>query len=201
MPAVPAGGTVSGADFDTEREQIQLEHRAKQPFNPDEGYDCPRCPTRTPMETLSEDDGTHVLWCPQCGVAIAPATSGEVIPLEPGFYRIPAKALKRESEAAPDSDSAFTGAWCFLELMGHRKLAGFVSEGKFAGAVFVRIDVPGDDRNPPATQLYSPSAVYAMTPTSEDLARRFASRVRPEPVHRFELAQNAGDGFTDGDGR
>jgi hypothetical protein len=43
-----------------------------------------------------------------------------------------------------DSKPPFEG-WAFLELMGHRRLGGYVSEATVAGAGFLRIDVPGDD--------------------------------------------------------
>lgn len=33
--------------------------------------------------------------------------------------------------------------WAILELMGHRRLAGYVSEQEIAGAAFIRVDVPG----------------------------------------------------------
>jgi hypothetical protein len=51
---------------------------------------------------------------------------------------------------------AFEG-WAVLELMGHRRLAGHLSEQQIGGSSFLRIDVPTE---PPATQFYSPSAVY-----------------------------------------
>jgi hypothetical protein len=76
--------------------------------------------------------------------------------------------------------------WCVLELMGHRRLAGMVTEVEIAGSGMLRIDVPGED-GPTATQFYSPSAVYAITPTTEAIARGFARRYRPEPVQRWEL--------------
>jgi len=82
---------------------------------------------------------------------------------------------------------AFEG-WCLLELMGHRKLAGFVREATIAGGSFVRIDIPG--REGPAvvaTQFYSPGSIYAITPVTEDIARRFAERQQPEPVAEWEL--------------
>lgn len=80
--------------------------------------------------------------------------------------------------------------WAILELMGHRKLAGKVSEATLAGGAFVRIDVPGTDGNV-ATQFYAPGAVYCITPTSEDLARRFAAGCRPAPVTHWELPESA----------
>ncbi len=76
--------------------------------------------------------------------------------------------------------------WAILELMGHRKLGGYVREQNVAGAGFIRIDVPGKDGNV-ATQFYAPGALYCLTPVTEDIARRFAVGVQPEPVTRWEL--------------
>lgn len=87
--------------------------------------------------------------------------------------------------------------WCILELMGHRRLAGLVSETEIAGASFLRIDVPApDDGNPnewAATQLYAPAAVYCITPVSEEVARQVAASAQPAPVHRWELPSPAQD--------
>jgi len=84
------------------------------------------------------------------------------------------------------NEGAVFEGWAILELMGHRKLAGRISEATLGGGAFIRIDVPGDGADV-ATQFYSPSAVYCITPTTEDIARRTASRNRPEPVTRYEL--------------
>jgi hypothetical protein len=78
--------------------------------------------------------------------------------------------------------------WCVLELMGHRRLAGYVTEQEIAGAGMFRIDLPGEDK-PVATQFYSPAAVYCLTPTTEEIARAIAKRNQPEPVQRWELAK------------
>ena len=72
--------------------------------------------------------------------------------------------------------------WAILELMGHRKLAGKVSESTIGGAPFIRIDIPGS-----ATQFYNPSAVYCITPTTEDLATAFAKTNTPKPIEMWEL--------------
>ena len=84
--------------------------------------------------------------------------------------------------------------WYILELMGHRKLAGFLTEVTIAGAPMLRLDIPGtaDARDgtvntTPVTQYYSAAAVYCMTPTTEDLARGLAETKRPTPVSQFEL--------------
>ena len=74
--------------------------------------------------------------------------------------------------------------WVILELLGHRRLAGYLTEQQIAGASFLRLDVPSE---PPATQYYAPSSVYAITPTTEEMARQVARRNRPAPVQRWEL--------------
>lgn len=77
--------------------------------------------------------------------------------------------------------------WVILELMGHRRLAGFLTEQEIGGASFLRLDIPGENGRQAATQLYSPQAVYCITPTTEELARAVAGENQPEPVHRWEL--------------
>lgn len=90
--------------------------------------------------------------------------------------------MTRQDEGAPTYEG-----WTILELFGHRKVAGYVREQNVAGAGFLRIDVPGKDGEPVATQFYSPASVYAFTPTTEDLARKVAASMQPEPVTRWEL--------------
>jgi hypothetical protein len=79
-------------------------------------------------------------------------------------------------------------AWSILELMGHRRLGGFVREVQIAGAGFFRIDVPGDaDGEIHSTQFYPPSSVYCLTPVSEAAAKVAARSNRPQPVATWEL--------------
>ena len=85
------------------------------------------------------------------------------------------------------ADGRFEG-YAILELMGHRKLAGRLSEQEIAGQAFVRIDIPGPDADIDiATQFYSAAAIYAITPTTEELARAVATGYQPQPVTRWEL--------------
>ena len=94
------------------------------------------------------------------------------------------------------SESAPYEGWAILELMGHRRLAGYLSEQTIGGAAFVRIDVPGNSteeerklhgENWVATQFYAPSAIYCITPTLETLARKLALANVPAPVTRWDL--------------
>jgi hypothetical protein len=80
--------------------------------------------------------------------------------------------------------------WVILELMGHRRLAGYLTEQEIAGEGFLRLDVPDGnptDGPPKATQFYRPAAVYCITPTTEDVARLVAAGSDPAPVKRWEL--------------
>jgi hypothetical protein len=85
-----------------------------------------------------------------------------------------------------DEKSTFEG-WVILELMGHRRLAGYLSEEVVGGTAFLRIDVPGVDSQVAATQFYSGSAVYCITPTTEEIARKVAASCQPAPVTAWEL--------------
>ena len=117
------------------------------------------------------------------------------------------------------------GEWCILELFGHRRLGGYVTEQEIGGVSFIRIEVPrgctgvaadwcpvcGDctcpdrerhipeqschlhgttsthDEGYQATQFYNPSAVYAITPTSEATAKAFAANNQPEPITQWDI--------------
>lgn len=84
------------------------------------------------------------------------------------------------------TESTKLDTWGLLELMGHRRLAGRITEEEHFGASFCRIDVPRADGSL-VTQFYGPQAIYAMTPVDEATARAVALHNQPEPVHRYEL--------------
>lgn len=84
------------------------------------------------------------------------------------------------------------GTWAILELMGHVKLAGFVTEEELFGGKMGRIDIPrGDGDEGAVTQYFGGQTVYRLTPTSEEIARAFAARHQPRPVHTWELQLSA----------
>jgi hypothetical protein len=86
----------------------------------------------------------------------------------------------------PSEQSNTDIGWAVVELMGHRRLGGYVREQTIAGAAFLRLDMfDGEGEDPAMTQLYSAAAVYCITPVSEEMAR--AVKVRPQPVARWEL--------------
>ncbi len=104
-----------------------------------------------------------------------------------------------ETNGANQGDGAGAlDSWAVLELFGHTKVAGKVSEATLAGAGFIRVDVPEiDDDRPAFTRFYGPSAVYAMTPCDERVAHAAAGQLRTNPVTGYVppglLLEKSGD--------
>lgn len=79
-------------------------------------------------------------------------------------------------------------AWGLLELFGHQRLAGRLSEQSVGGVHFIRIDVPPIEGVALAyTRYFTQGAIYGMTPTTEEVARALASQLRAVPISRYEL--------------
>lgn len=78
--------------------------------------------------------------------------------------------------------------WAIIELMGHRRTAGLVSEQTIGGQAFIRIDVPETPNQPAFTQFYGGGSIYCLTPTTEEIARAVAARSCIRPVQIYELA-------------
>lgn len=85
------------------------------------------------------------------------------------------------------TDTQTFAEWVVLEVLGHRRLAGHLTEHTIAGHGFLRLDIPADDSAPEVTQLFNPTSIYAIHPTTEAIARHVAKSCRPEPVARWEL--------------
>jgi hypothetical protein len=78
-------------------------------------------------------------------------------------------------------------SWVKLELMGRKVLIGKASEVLIAGAPLLRIDVPASGDMPAYTQMYGASAIYCITPITEEVALRAAPNYNVEPISKYEL--------------
>ena len=78
------------------------------------------------------------------------------------------------------------GEWAIVELFGHRRAAGYVTQAQFP-AGWVRLEIPEVNGHAAVTQLYNPSALYGLHPVGEAIARQAAESFRPQPVQRWEL--------------
>ena len=76
--------------------------------------------------------------------------------------------------------------WVILELMGHVRLAGRVTEEEHFGAKLGRIEIPNEDGTF-TTQWFGGGSVYRITPTTEEIARAVAYKNKPAPVSVWEM--------------
>ncbi len=79
--------------------------------------------------------------------------------------------------------------WMIIEMFGHIRLAGKATEANILGGhALLRLDIPSKDGKF-TTQFIGPSAIFRMTPTTEEIARKVAEQSDPEPIHRWEFPQ------------
>lgn len=76
--------------------------------------------------------------------------------------------------------------WAIVELMGHVRLAGRLTEEERFGSKLGRLDIPTADGGF-VTKLFGGSSVYAVTFVNEGAARAVALRSQVQPVHSWEL--------------
>lgn len=76
-------------------------------------------------------------------------------------------------------------AWGIIELFGHQRVAGRISEQVIGGGNLVRVDVP--DGESFRTVYYGSSAIYALHVTDEAAARAAAKTMGTQPAYAWEL--------------
>lgn len=72
--------------------------------------------------------------------------------------------------------------WAIVEIMGHLRRAGRISEADRFGSKLLRIDIPtGPDEY--VTEYFSGSAIYRLRPATEEVARAVGAQLGdPRPV-------------------
>lgn len=77
--------------------------------------------------------------------------------------------------------------WAYVELMGHNKIAGHVTEYKFGNQSMIRVDVPQIGDIPKFSKIFAVSAIYAITPLSEKDAIDYASKIKSKPLDVWDM--------------
>lgn len=80
--------------------------------------------------------------------------------------------------------------WAIVDVMGHQRYIGRVTEQVIAGQGFVRIDVPETEKQKPWTKLIGTGSIYAITPVTEDIGRAMASKRTSAPVDAYDLPRD-----------
>ncbi len=77
--------------------------------------------------------------------------------------------------------------WALVELFGHTRIAGLVSEQNIAGGAMLRIDVPATEVNPAFTRLVNVSAIYAINPITIETALMLAEQITSKPIEAWDI--------------
>ncbi len=88
-------------------------------------------------------------------------------------------------------DSTFD-CYAVVELMGHLKLAGHVTEAQIGGQSFLQIDVPKPDGEIEYTRYFGASAIYSITPVTKEVALAVAQRSNQKPAFAWDLPKQLG---------
>lgn len=71
--------------------------------------------------------------------------------------------------------------WCLVELYGHNRIVGKVTEATIGGCSFVRVDVPEVGERQACTRYFGNGAIYAINPMSEEAAMLLLEQIAEEP--------------------
>lgn len=79
--------------------------------------------------------------------------------------------------------------WAIVELFGHNKIAGKVSEQTIGGSNMVRVDVPDTKAAPAFTRFLHVNAIYAINPVAQDIATGYAERIQVKPIESYDARE------------
>jgi hypothetical protein len=77
--------------------------------------------------------------------------------------------------------------WALVELFGHARIVGRVSEATIGGGAFIRVDVPNENGSIAFTRFFGPGAIYSISPITEQTVVRMAANIGAEPVRPYDV--------------
>lgn len=77
--------------------------------------------------------------------------------------------------------------WAVVEVMGHAKYAGRVSEYTALGVPLMRVEVPAVNDQPAFEKLLGAASIFRITPCTREVAERAAAQFRVEPLALVQL--------------
>lgn len=85
-------------------------------------------------------------------------------------------------ETETTSPEVSLDTWAVIELFGHTRVAGKITNVSIAGCGFIRVEVPAYQGLPAYTRDIAPKAVYAINPCDEAAAVSALSYCSASPV-------------------
>jgi hypothetical protein len=91
-------------------------------------------------------------------------------------------------------ESTIVENWAILEIMGHERLAGRITETTIAGVPMLRVEVPTTEKLPAFTRLLSGASIFSLTPVPQDVAIIVAGQLQKTavsgiPAYGFSFGQ------------
>jgi hypothetical protein len=97
------------------------------------------------------------------------------------------------SESKPPFES-----WAIVEVMGHSRYAGFVTERSIGGTSFLQVEVPEVDGAPGFTKILGATAIFAITPVEEAIARAEAQFSASREFRKLNLPAEIHEAIREG---
>lgn len=100
-------------------------------------------------------------------------------------------------ETAPDKENELK-AWALVELFGHQRIVGYLSQQTFGTGVLFRVDVPdllkeGKRVRDGFTRYFGLSSIYSITPISEEMVRELLPSCSGTPTRPMGLGSYRSD--------
>ena len=101
---------------------------------------------------------------------------------------MPKAVMKREPVEEAQQQPELK-AWALVELFGHQRIVGYMSQQTFPSGVLFRVDVPdllkdGKTIRPGFTRYFGLSAIYSITPLDEETVRSLLPQIDGTPAPR-----------------
>lgn len=95
-------------------------------------------------------------------------------------------------------------SWALVELFGHQRIVGFLSQQSFGSGVLFRVDVPdltssGKVIRQGFTRYFGLQAIYSITPCSEEIVRQLLPSIDGTPGEARALSSRSYSRFDEED--
>lgn len=78
--------------------------------------------------------------------------------------------------------------YAVIEMMGHRKIVGKITESDIAAGSLLKVTVLGKDGVPDRTEYIGTGSIYCLTIVDEESAKLVAAANAPEPTWAWGIA-------------